>query len=128
MAHKHNRRRTRPRHRTHSSLNPTFDISDHISESSSDSSSLSDSSCTGSIPRQRPLLTTPRHSTTSVASKHWHNRYVAWQTRDENQKQEAAKIEDEQLKLFGGERGDDVGLCYKMMEVFKGMDWVDSLD
>jgi hypothetical protein len=53
-----------------------------------------------------------------IASRHWHNRYTAWQNREIAQKQEAAKIEAEQIRLFGGFPGDDVGLCYKMMEVF----------
>lgn len=44
------------------------------------------------------------------------------------QKREVVRTEAERIKLFGGEPGDDVGLCYKMMEVFEGMDWIDTLD
>ncbi len=64
----------------------------------------------------------------SVASRHWYNRYTTWQSRDKAQKLEADKIEADQIKLFGGHPGDDVGLCFKMMEVFEGMDWVDTLE
>ncbi|KEF57105.1 uncharacterized protein A1O9_07295 [Exophiala aquamarina CBS 119918] len=67
-------------------------------------------------------------SNTTLASKQWHNRYAAWQTRELAQRKEAVKIEAEQIKLFGGEPGDDISLCYKMMEVFEGMNWIDSLE
>ncbi len=55
---------------------------------------------------------------------------MAWQNRESAQRREAIKIEAEQLKVFGGEPGesDDAGLCYKMMEVFEGMEWIDSDD
>ncbi|RJE17046.1 hypothetical protein PHISCL_10617, partial [Aspergillus sclerotialis] len=69
-----------------------------------------------------------RTANPSVASRHWYNRYVAWQTREKAQSREAATIEAEQIKLFGGYPGDDVGLCYKMMEIFEGMNWIDTLD
>lgn len=69
-----------------------------------------------------------RNPNATIASRHWYNRYVAWQNRDLAQKREAVKIEAEQIKLFGGEPGDDVGLCYKMMEVFDKMKWIDTLD
>lgn len=65
---------------------------------------------------------------TGLAFKQWHTRNTAWQTRDLAQRKEAVKIEAEQIKLFGGEPGDDIALCYKMMEVFEGMNWIDSLE
>ncbi|EXJ66413.1 uncharacterized protein A1O5_10565 [Cladophialophora psammophila CBS 110553] len=77
---------------------------------------------------ESPLPQALNTANPSVASRHWYNRYVAWQNRDKAQRREAAKIEAEQIKLFGGEPGDDVGLCYKMMEVFAGMNWIDTLD
>jgi len=55
-----------------------------------------------------------------------HNRYVAWQSRDGRQRQEAANLEAEQCRLFGGEPGDDVALCYRMLEYFGGLDYIDS--
>lgn len=53
---------------------------------------------------------------------------MAWQNRDIAQRREAAIIEADKIKLFGGEpgEGDDAGLCYKMMEVFEGMEWIES--
>ena len=35
-------------------------------------------------------------------------------------------MEAERLQLFGGEPGDDVGLCYKMLEAFGRMEWIDT--
>jgi len=119
MAHKHNRRRVRPRNRNHSPLNPTFDMLDDVS-TSSDSST--DSIFSSSVASRQPTLpATLRNSNASIASKHWYNRYTAWQDRDKAQKREAATTEAEQIKVFGGVPGDDVGLCYKMMEVFEGI-------
>jgi len=118
MAHKHNRRRVRPRSRHHPSLSLSnlatspsgpFDLSSSISPTPS-----------GSLPQS--LLS----SQSSISARHWQNRYTAWQNREVAQKREAIKIEAEQLKLFGGEPGDDVGLCYKMLEVFEGMEWIDA--
>jgi hypothetical protein len=36
-------------------------------------------------------------------------------------------LETEQYRLFGGEPGDDVGLCYRMLEYFGGLDYIDPL-
>ncbi|EXJ87444.1 hypothetical protein A1O3_04404 [Capronia epimyces CBS 606.96] len=80
--------------------------------------------------KSNQIATSPflRNPNSTVASKHWHNRYMIWQNRDVVQRREAVKMEAEQIKLFGGEPGDDVGLCYKMLEVFEGMNWINSLD
>ena len=126
MAHKHNRRRVRPRSRNHNTLIPTFRILDNPSIPSDSPTSFPSWSLSASSnpPAQ---LATLRNSGASVTSRHLYNRYVAWQNRDKAQNREAAMLEAEQIKLFGGEVGDDVGLCHKMMEVFEGMDWIDSL-
>lgn len=36
------------------------------------------------------------------------------------------RSETEQCRLFGGEPGDDVGLCYRMLEYFGGLDYINS--
>ncbi|KAL4909789.1 hypothetical protein BDW74DRAFT_43749 [Aspergillus multicolor] len=41
------------------------------------------------------------------------------------QSPDAANMETEQYRLFGGEPGDDVGLCYRMLEYFGGLDYID---
>lgn len=35
-------------------------------------------------------------------------------------------IEAEQCRLFGGEPGDDVSLCYRMLEYFGQLDYIDT--
>ena len=52
--------------------------------------------------------------------------YPPWQSRSQRQIEEAAKLEREQIKLFGGVPGDDVGLCYRMLEYFGGLDFIDT--
>jgi len=127
MAHKHNRRRMRTRSRNHN----TF-----LNQSSSDRSHLSDSSITSNTAPPSPgtsysgtrtaLATNVKLRPTGLTANHWQNRYVAWQKRDKTQKEEAAKLEAEQIKLFGGVPGDDVGLCYRMLEYFGGLDFIDT--
>lgn len=55
----------------------------------------------------------------------WHNGYTAWQIR-ESTPLEASELEVEQCRLFGGEPGDDVSLCYRMLEYFGRLDYIDS--
>jgi len=59
-----------------------------------------------------------------LTTKHWHNRYMTWQLRDKQQREEKASIEAEQRRICGGEAGDDVGLCYRMMEYFTSLDYI----
>lgn len=121
MAHKHNRRRIRPRLRQHRELHP--DLSNLDSELSlSSTSDDSDALLKISIARH---LTSIKNPTTA---RHWQNRYTAWQNRQVAQRREAVDIQRQQLRIYGGEPGDDVGLCLKMDEMFDGMEWVDSLD
>ena len=130
MAHKHNRRRVRPRSRQHKKSEidepnlPWFDLESSTSLNGYSSDSSSSSGSSKSIATHLSLSS----NTNSVSARHWQNRYVAWRNRDEAQRREAAKIEEQQLKLFGGEPGDDIDLCFKMMEVFEGMEWVDSMN
>lgn len=63
---------------------------------------------------------------TDLNAQHWQHRYTAWQSRERQQRQEAAKLEAEQCRLFGGEPGDDVSLCYRMLEYFGGLDYIDT--
>lgn len=120
MAHKHNRRRNRPRSRHNKAFIENFD-SLSTSLHSMASSGLASESILPRYPQQVFNLN-------GIATRHWQNRYTAWQNREVAQQREAARLEGEQLKMFGGEPGDDPTLCYKMIEVFEGMDWIDSLD
>ncbi len=49
---------------------------------------------------------------------------MAWQLRDKQYREEKARIEAEQRRICGGEAGDDVGLCYRMMEYFTSLDYI----
>lgn len=55
----------------------------------------------------------------------WHHRFI-WQDRERKQQQEAVMIEAEQCRLFGGEPGDDMDLCYRMLEYFGRLDYIDT--
>jgi hypothetical protein len=37
-----------------------------------------------------------------------------------------SELEEEQIKLFGGEPGDDPSLCFRMLEAFGRMEWIDG--
>ncbi|KAL4787496.1 hypothetical protein BJX76DRAFT_354207 [Aspergillus varians] len=54
-----------------------------------------------------------------------HYRGLKWQDREHVLKTQTASMETEQYRLFGGEPGDDVGLCYRMLEYFGGLDYID---
>lgn len=115
MAHKHNRRRHRARPRQ--TRTDDFDALSDFPFSSTPSEGSSQRSLK---PPNQTIVSS------SINAKHWHNRYLAWQKREIAQRQEAAQIEAEQLKLFGGEPGDDTGLCHRMLEAFEGMEWVNT--
>lgn|ERR1700728_377772 len=127
MAHKHNRRRIRPRSRDHKAL---------VSHSLYDRSFLSKPGiASGAEPPN--ISTSGIYSTTAdsrfisldqmvKATNHSQNLYTCWQTWTTRQLEEAAKLEREQIKLFGGVPGDDVGLCYRMLEYFGGLDFIDT--
>jgi len=67
-----------------------------------------------------------RFWSSGLTSNPLHTHYTSWQTRERTQQEEAAKLEAEQIKLFGGMPGDDVGLCYRMLEFFGGLDFIDT--
>ncbi|EYE99064.1 uncharacterized protein EURHEDRAFT_470534 [Aspergillus ruber CBS 135680] len=50
----------------------------------------------------------------------WHYGSVNW-TRDH-----PLRLETEQCRLFGGEPEGDVGICYRMLEYFGGLDYINS--
>jgi len=127
MAHKHNRRRIRPRSRDYISPTLTSNITDDISTSSNSPTHLLSGYPTTGVKQLRQPRPVNFHRTTTASST-WTNRHVPCEDRDRTHNPEGAKKEAEQIKIFGGEPGDDIGLCYKMLEVFEGMGWVDSLD
>lgn len=127
MGQRHNRRRTRrSSHRTVNQDSTAFvnyiSRSPILAQSSiwrpqpSPSGSPAASYSTACIPRGSPI---------PVPAPTWHYGYSAWQIR-ETKPQETGGLEAEQYRLFGGEPGDDVNLCYRMLEYFGGLDYIDS--
>ncbi|KAL4809177.1 hypothetical protein BDV18DRAFT_76287 [Aspergillus unguis] len=105
MGQRHNRRRTRPRSRKLSAniLPPPVAITsvDFCAYSSS-------FDCLENRPASTRLY-----------------RGLTWQDRELIVKPKTAMLETEQYRLFGGEPGDDMGLCYRMLEYFGGLDYID---
>ncbi|KAJ5167291.1 uncharacterized protein N7482_006072 [Penicillium canariense] len=57
----------------------------------------------------------------------WHYGYTAWQIRESAQRLEAGTdLEGQQYRLCGGEPGDDLSLCDRMLEYFGGLDYIDA--
>lgn len=123
MGQRHNRRRTRPRSRNRSitavecfqvgfpdSAPPTVFRSNFIAPRSLPSNSAA---CVSREPYQIP------------PAQIWHHGYMAWQKRERKMRLDAARLEAEQCRLFGGEPGDDVSLCYRMLEYFDRLDYID---
>lgn len=123
MGQRHNRRRTRPRshHRT---------ISQDTPASVNSSPSLADSSSTRRLSESIPAIHQPvacisPGSPVLTPAPIWHYGYTTWQIRESSRLQPRG-LEAEQCRLFGGEPGDDVSLCYRMLEYFGGLDYIDS--
>ncbi|EAU39503.1 predicted protein [Aspergillus terreus NIH2624] len=100
MGQRHNRRRTRPRSRNRSVNTAPFD------------SSLN--------PAVSEICDSPDSIPNPIAPT-WHFGQTVWQAREHT-----LQLEAEQCRLFGGEPGDDIGLCYRMLEYFGGLDYIDS--
>ncbi|MCJ1444358.1 MAG: hypothetical protein MMC23_004860 [Stictis urceolatum] len=75
-----------------------------------------------------PNLEAPKMLATrnNISARHWHNRYMAWQTRERRQREESACLEAEKKRIFGEDdgSGEDEGLCVKMLEYFDGLDFI----
>ncbi|MCJ1482906.1 hypothetical protein MMC06_003072 [Schaereria dolodes] len=102
-----------------SSCTPYTYISSNALNSNNNGNSITSALQRGHQARQRTDLTV----------RHWHNRYLAWQSRERGQREERAKLEAERRRIFGGEEGDeedDEGLCGAMMEYFGGLDFIEG--
>ncbi|KAJ5970359.1 uncharacterized protein N7479_000277 [Penicillium vulpinum] len=73
-----------------------------------------------------PASCISRGSPATALAPSWHFGCTAWQTRDITSRLESGGLEEAQCRLFGGEPGDDVSLCYRMLEYFGGLDYIDS--
>ncbi|KAL3469663.1 hypothetical protein BJX99DRAFT_67919 [Aspergillus californicus] len=113
MGQRHNRRRTRLRSRNHSTNSAPLALDDIAFPTSCAAPCPFASDCLGYPPAS------PRHY-----------RGLTWQDRDHVLESEVAKVamrETDQYRLFGGEPGDEIYLCYRMLEYFAGLDYIDPL-
>jgi hypothetical protein len=129
MAHKHNRRRIRPRSRHHNILvsKSPFDRSLFSEPGIASAAEPPNISAGGIYPSTGGrLFSSLDPSATATVTKRSHNLYNDWQIRTRQQAEQAVRLEREQIKLFGGVPGDDVGLCFLMLEYFGGLDFIDA--
>jgi len=77
----------------------------------------------------RPLWS-PFTRGTTLSSRHWHNRYIAWQARNSRDFEEKQNAAADRQRIFGTvdgqEDGDADGLEEKMLHYFRGLEWLDA--
>ncbi|KAL2863695.1 uncharacterized protein BJX67DRAFT_236300 [Aspergillus lucknowensis] len=111
MGRRHNRRRTRPRSRDRSASIYPAPVEAVLSSAAFCTAPYpSDSDCLGNRP---------------ASTRHY--RGLTWQDPEFILRPEAGVLEKERYRLFGGEPGDDLGLCNRMLEYFGGLDYIDPL-
>jgi len=121
MGQKHNRRRTRSRPRNRNA-NPSNHRSQAFHSHMSSLSTISETAALADIP---PLL--PRYGTPLTAiGCQWNAPYLAWMARQAEE--DAARDEEDErlMRMFGGEKGDEMSLCGPMLQVV--MDLFDGID
>jgi hypothetical protein len=127
MAHKHNRSRIRPRSRNYNTfVNHSLFGRSLFSKPGIASGAEPPNLSTGGIYSGTADSRFVNLDQGLKATKGSQNIYTACQTRTQRQMEETAKLELERIKLFGGVPGDDVGLCYRMLEFFGGLDFIDT--
>lgn len=123
MGQRHNRKRTRSRPRNRRSNNHARDSS--VDSSFSAFSSLSSESSFTGQPSYPQFQRYSNYSNPPAA--HWHQQYTAWHVRQELQeKQQREELEQQRLRMFGGESTDGADLCGPMLKVV--MDLFDDID
>lgn len=133
MAHKHNRRRSR-RQRSQDNTTPGvasgphsldhFIVSQPVITSATSSPDLSHPVISQMSSLPVPAAARSTRPRSEIPAMLWQNRFTAWQERERVRKERAAKFEAQQIQLFGGEPGDDVELCFRMLEYFGGLDYI----
>lgn len=132
MGQRHNRRRTRPRSHQRNNLSQDSSGSTIIPTPSSPilvPSSIWSANIHSSVPASSittAACISPGSLDLQPLAPTWHFGSTAWQIREGTLQREADGLESEQYRLFGGEPGDDVSLCYRMLEYFGGLDYIDS--
>lgn len=126
MGQRHNRRRTR--RSSNRNIPPTV-LAQHPTSPVEIKSTIrtpQNSFCALVSADNSPDACISRGSPVATLAPSWHYGYTAWQTRERSSRLESNGLEEAQCRLFGGEPGDDVSLCYRMLEYFGGLDYIDS--
>lgn len=118
MGQRHNRRRTRRTNRSISLAQPTSPVA--IAPIRTPQNSFCNL-----VPANSPDACISQSPAATLAPS-WHYGNTAWKTRERPLRLESGGMEEAQYRLFGGEPGDDVSLCYRMLEYFGGLDYIDS--
>ena len=117
---RHNRRRHRGGHKSSNSPR-TFDVDSDLSFPSA-----IEPSPNLLLPFGPQLGSSTTRS--NASTRHWYNRWTAWQARERRQRAESASLAAEKRRLFGEDDGsgeDDI-LCIRMLEYFGGLDFIDG--
>ncbi|KAK0511816.1 hypothetical protein JMJ35_005666 [Cladonia borealis] len=134
---RHNRRRTRhpPNHNHPHNHKPSPSSSSHSEFHAHQYEGFA------SLPSFSPIapeakISAPRYPSrrnNDISAKHWHNRYLAWQSREKKQREERERLREEERRIFGGEEGEwdgdecgDGGLARRMLEFFGGLDFLET--
>ncbi|KAJ5624977.1 hypothetical protein N7510_001286 [Penicillium lagena] len=137
MGQRHNRRRTRPRSRNRNQLphdqdttTPTPVCPGPGSPLAVPLSSIWSPQSTDAEPTPIPVsavCSCPSRGPAGLGTPAptWHYGYTTWQTR-EGVRDTSSTVEAAQCRVFGGEPGDDVALCERMLEYFGGLDYINS--
>jgi hypothetical protein len=115
MGQRHNRRRTRPRSRNRLNIIAS-DPPPYLPLVQDDSSSVSS-------PILSPVCALLECDAEPLAPI-WHTRFAAWQPRGREQGVDGFGAVE--CRLFGGKPGDDVNLCYNMLDFFGRLDYIDK--
>lgn len=121
MGKRHNRKRTRsrPRHRDGNS-SPNSNI-EHFRSNSVNTNSSASTVIPPYTPAYAPIV--------NVSADYWHQTYFAWQSRLRFEQERAKAVENHQLRVYGGEPGDEVSLFEPMMKVVTDLfDGYDDFD
>ncbi|KAI9741776.1 MAG: hypothetical protein M1834_000162 [Cirrosporium novae-zelandiae] len=109
MAHKHNRRRSRQKKNSITFLLTPSQYG---------------------ISAANPLVDYPpspprANSSSKLTAKHPYQRYQSLPDQRPKQQRGVDALEAEQQRIFGGEPGDDVGLCRRMLDYFDTLDYIE---